>query len=154
MKRFLTAAAAALCVRAAGATINFDQGVDATAFLGGAGALSASMRSPAATPGGVYNSIALAKISVDEMQPGMNGTIIALLQPGLNVDSVLQDMANAGIKAQALSDGAGYYFLSVDASGVDAGALALGVAKFYYVTRVLVGQQVYDELFPPNEPRY
>ncbi|HAH31651.1 MAG TPA: hypothetical protein DCL44_04990 [Elusimicrobia bacterium] len=96
-----------------------------------------------------YNqqNIALAKIKVNEAQSDMNDTLVAKLKKGLDIDAVLKELNAAGFKAGAYTDGGNYYFIMVDVSGRDAGDAAIGLAKYYYVTEVQVGQKVYDSLF-------
>jgi hypothetical protein len=88
---------------------------------------------------------ALAKIKLDAAQDA--GTLLAAIQPDMNVGEVVSELSAAGFKAQAVSDGHGYFLISVDASGTDAADSALGLAKYYYVTSVSVGKPVYNALF-------
>lgn len=97
-------------------------------------------------------NMALAKIKVNPHQPDMNDALIATLQPGLDVYAVVRELYQAGFKAQAYGDNHGYYYIAVDVAGADAADSALGLAKYYYVTQVFVGQKVFDALFPPVQP--
>ena len=100
-------------------------------------------------PGSKYNqqNMALAKIKLNEAQPDMNYTLVAKLKKGLDIDAVLKELTEAGFKAKACADGGNYYFVMVDASGIDAGDAAIGLAKYYYVTEVQVGQKIYNSIF-------
>ncbi|MCX5785710.1 MAG: hypothetical protein NTX59_08465 [Elusimicrobia bacterium] len=105
---------------------------------------------PAApAPDAKYNqqNMALAKIKLNEAQPDMNYTLVAKLKRGLDIDAVITELKEAGFKARACADGGNYYFVMVDASGIDAADAAIGLAKYYYVTEVQVGQKVYSSLF-------
>jgi hypothetical protein len=94
-------------------------------------------------------NMALAKIALNPHHPDMNDALIATLQPGLDVYAVVRELYQAGFKAQAYGDNQGYYYIGVDVSGVDAADQAIGLAKYYYVTKVFVGRKVYEAIFPP-----
>ena len=117
----------------------------------GNSALPTPQFSPAGPESGKYNqqNMALRKIKVNEYQPDMEGTLIGKLQKGLDIDKVVKELNDAGLKAQAMNDGLGYYFISVDVNKGDAADSAIGLAKFYYVTEVQVGQKVYNSIFTP-----
>lgn len=95
-----------------------------------------------------YNqqNIALAKIKLNEYQPDMDNSVILKLN-GENIDFILKDLKKDGFKAEAYSDGAGYYFIMVDLTGKDVADNAIGLAKYYYVREVLVSKKVYYEIF-------
>jgi len=101
-----------------------------------------------------YNGMnkVLAKIKLNTRQEDMNDVLFAKLEPGLDVYAVVRELYQAGFKAQAYSDNNGYYFIGVDVSGQDAADRAIGLARYYYVTEVLVGKKVYEAIFPPTQP--
>ena len=96
-----------------------------------------------------YNqqNMALAKIKVNEAQPDMNDTLVGLIQRRMNIDTVVKDLTDGGFKASASQDNHGGYMVMVDVTGLDAADYAIGLAKYYYITEVQVGRQVYDRIF-------
>ena len=110
---------------------------------------------PAAAPVlAAYNqqNMALVKIKLNPYHPEMNDALIATLQPGLDVYAVVRELYQAGFKAQAYGDNQGYYYIGVDVRGADAADQAIGLAKYYTVTKVYVGRKVHDAIFPPAQP--
>jgi hypothetical protein len=96
-------------------------------------------------------NMALGKIALNLHHPDMNDALIATLQPGLDVYAVVRELCQAGFKARAYGDTQGYYYIGVDVSGADAADRAIGLAKYYYVTKVFVGRKVYEAIFPPAQ---
>ncbi len=96
-----------------------------------------------------YNqqNMALAKIKVNEAQPDMNDTLVGLIQRRENIDTIVKELNDGGLKATARQDNHGGYLVMVDVTGLDAADYAIGLAKYYYITEVQVGRQVYDKLF-------
>ena len=111
-----------------------------------------SAPAPAAQRTNNQQNMALAKIKLNPYHPEMNDALIATLQPGLDVYAVVRELYQAGFKAQAYNDNQGYYYIGVDVRGEDAADQAIGLAKYYYVTKVYVGRKVYDAIFPPAQP--
>ncbi|MCX5797934.1 MAG: hypothetical protein NTY77_20780 [Elusimicrobia bacterium] len=148
----LAAALAAVCAGAANAqepiTISFN---GATYTFDRPALTALAPRAQLARTNNQQN-MALAKIKLNPYHQDMNDTLIATLQPGLDVYAVVRELYLAGFKAQSYSDDHGYYYIAVDVAGVDAADSAIGLAKYYYVTQVFVGKKVYDALFPPGQP--
>ncbi|MBI4801663.1 MAG: hypothetical protein HY796_03970 [Elusimicrobia bacterium] len=90
---------------------------------------------------------ALRKIKLNEAQPDMNDTLTARLVRHTNINKVVRELNADGFKARACRNNNGGCMIMVDVTGVDAADSALGLAKYYYVAEVLVGQKVYDRLF-------
>lgn len=111
-----------------------------------------SAPAPAAQRTNNQQNMALAKIKLNPVHPDMDDALIATLQPGLDVYAVVRELYQAGFKAQAYGDNQGYYYIGVDVRGADAADQAIGLAKYYYVTKVYVGRKVYDAIFPPGQP--
>jgi len=57
----------------------------------------------------------------------------------------------ACFKVQAVQDGQGGYMVMADVSGQNAADQAVGLARYYYVTEVRVGQNVYNKLFAVSD---
>ncbi len=74
--------------------------------------------------------------------------LIGMISGNLDLAVVVKEINQAGLKAAALTDGSG---VSVDASGIDAADAAIGLAKFYYVTEVLVSPKIYAVIFAVPE---
>jgi hypothetical protein len=90
---------------------------------------------------------ALRKIALNEFQPDADDALIAKLKREPGIEVVTKELTEAGFKVQAMNDASGYYFLSVDATGLDAMSTALGLAKYPYVTKVLVSEKIYHAIF-------
>jgi hypothetical protein len=90
---------------------------------------------------------ALRKIRVNAADEAMNDALVGLLQPGLDIDWVLRDLASMGFRAKAYTDASGGYFVMVDVKGLDGSDYAIGLARVYYVTEVRVGRAIYAEIF-------
>jgi hypothetical protein len=94
--------------------------------------------------------LTLRKIKVNTAQPDMNDTLVGLIDHSANIDSVVKELNDNGFKASPYQDNTGGYLVMVDVSGLDAADCAVGLARYYYVTEVEVGQQVYNKLFAQN----
>ncbi|OGR79127.1 MAG: hypothetical protein A2X32_11445 [Elusimicrobia bacterium GWC2_64_44] len=92
----------------------------------------------------------LRKITVNTAQPDMNDTLIGLVQPGQDIDKVVAELNANGFKASALQDNQGGYMVFVDVKGLDAADYAIGLARYYYISEVKVGQRVHNQLFGLN----
>ncbi|MDD5209711.1 MAG: hypothetical protein PHV36_10020 [Elusimicrobiales bacterium] len=91
----------------------------------------------------------LKKITVNEAQPDMNDTLIGIVR-GMDIDKAVKELNDNGFKASALQDNNGGYMVMVDVKGLDAADLAVGLARYYYITEVKVGQKVHNQLFGLN----
>jgi hypothetical protein len=91
----------------------------------------------------------LRKITVNEAQPDMNETLIGIVR-GMNIDAAVKELNANGFKASAYQDNQGGYMVMVDVKGLDAADYAIGLARYYYITEVQVGQKVHSQLFGLN----
>jgi hypothetical protein len=94
--------------------------------------------------------LTLRKIKVNQAQPDMNDTLVGLIDHSANIDNVVKELNDNGFKAQAVQDNHGGYMVMVDVSGLNAADCAVGLARYYYVNEVQVGQKVYNRLFSVN----
>lgn len=94
--------------------------------------------------------LTLRKITVNTAQSGMNDTLIGMVQHGENIDKVVKELNEAGFKAKPFQDNSGGYMVMVDVKGLDAADYAVGLARYYYITEVKVGQKVHNQLFGLN----
>ncbi len=91
--------------------------------------------------------LTLRKIHVDQAAPEMNDTLVGIVQSGTDIDTVVKELTEGGFKVRAVQDNNGGYMVMADVTGLNAADCAVGLARYYYITEVLVGQQVYDQLF-------
>jgi len=91
--------------------------------------------------------LTLRKITVNEAQPGMNDTLVGIVANGQDIATVAKELAEGGFKAEVLQDNNGGYKVVVDAKGLDAADLAVGLARYYYITEVQVGRKVHTQIF-------
>jgi hypothetical protein len=96
---------------------------------------------------GANLNAAKRKIKVNVAQPDMNDTLIGLIQHGQDIDKVVKELTEGGFKVSASQDNHGGYMVMADVTGLDAADYAIGLARYYYVTEVQVGQKVYNQLF-------
>lgn len=89
----------------------------------------------------------LRKIKVNEAQPDINDTLIGIVARGENIDKVVKELNEGGLKAKSYQDDNGDYLVMVDVKGLDAADYAIGLARYYYITEVKVGQKVHNQLF-------
>jgi len=94
--------------------------------------------------------LTLRKITVNTAQPDMNDTLVGMIKHGESIDKVVKELTEGGFKVQAVQDNFGGYMVLADVTGLDAADLAVGLARYYYVTEVKVGQKVHDQLFGLN----
>jgi hypothetical protein len=87
------------------------------------------------------------KIKLLEAQPDMNDTLIGLIKHGEDIDKVVGDLAEVGLKAEAYQDNLGGYMVMIDVKGLDAPAAAITLARYGYVAEVQVGRKVYSFFF-------
>lgn len=92
----------------------------------------------------------LKKITVNGAQPDMNDTLVGMVQHGQDIDKVVKELNDNGFKASASQDNLGGYMVMVDVKGLDAADYAVGLARYYYITEVKVGQKVHNQLFGLN----
>ncbi len=95
----------------------------------------------------------LRKIALNEAQPDMNDTLIGMVEHGQDIDKVVKELADGGFKAKAYQDNSGGYMVFVDVTGLDAADSAVGLARYYYITQVKVGQKVLNQLFGLNRSK-
>lgn len=89
----------------------------------------------------------LRKIQLNTAQPDMDDTLVGLVERGQNIDKVVSELNANGFKARALQDNQGGYLVFVDVKGLDAADYAIGLARYYYITEVKVGQKVHNQIF-------
>jgi hypothetical protein len=97
--------------------------------------------------------LTLRKIKVNQAQPDMNNTLVGLIDHSANIDTVVKELNDNGFKASPYQDNHGGYMVMVDVSDLSAPDYAVGLARYYYVNEVQVGQKVYDKLFGLNNDR-
>ncbi len=96
---------------------------------------------------GANLNAAKRKIKVNQAQSDMNDTLIGLIQHGQDIDKVVKELTEGGFKVTSYQDNHGGYMVMADVTGLDAADYAIGLARYYYVTEVQVGQKVYNQLF-------
>ena len=99
------------------------------------------------TPGHPNQWITLRKITVNEAQPDMETTLVGMINHGEDIGKVVKELNEAGFKASAFQDNSGGYMVMADVTGLNAADYAIGLARYYYVTEVQVGQKTYNQLF-------
>jgi len=99
------------------------------------------------------NWLTLRKIKVNEAQPDMNDTLVGLVENGQNIDKVVKELNDNGFKASPFQSNHGGYMVMVDVTGQNAADLAVGLARYYYITEVQVGQAVHNQLFGLNNTK-
>lgn len=97
--------------------------------------------------------LTLRKISVNSAQPEANDTLIGVVQHGIAIDKVTRELTEGGFKVKAYPDNTGGYTVIADVKGLDAADYAVGLARYYYITEVRVGQAVYNRIFGPHSAR-
>ena len=97
--------------------------------------------------------LTLRKIQVNTAAPEMNDKLVGKLERGHDAYSAVRELYTNGFKAQAYQDNQGGYLIVVDVKGQDAADLAVGLARYYYITEVRVGQAVYNKIFGPHSAR-
>jgi len=93
--------------------------------------------------------LTLRKITVNTAQPGNDDALIGIVR-GMDIDKAVKELNENGFKASAYQDNTGGYMVIVDVKGQNAADLAVGLARYYYVTEVQVGQRTHDQLFGLN----
>jgi hypothetical protein len=114
-----------------------------------AGLSIAEIQAPAPQAPKANQWMTLRKITVNEAQPDMNDTLIGIVR-GMDIDKAVKELNDNGFKARALQDNLGGYMVFVDVTGQDAADMAVGLARYYYITEVKVGQKVHNQLFGLN----
>lgn len=88
----------------------------------------------------------LRKITVNTAQPENDDALIGIVR-GMDIDKAVKELNENGFKASAYQDNTGGYMVIVDVKGQNAADLAVGLARYYYVTEVKVGQRTHNQLF-------
>ena len=142
MKKISFAVAAAISVFGV-----FSASAGESLVLGNAGLSLPSVEIPA--PGIPKNNQwqTLKKIKLNTANPGMNDTLVGLIEHGQDAYAVTRELYQAGFKVKSYQDNSGGYMVFADVAGQDAADQAVGLARYYYITEVKVGQKVYDQLF-------
>lgn len=120
-----------------------------SAVLGTAGLSLAEIQVPAPETPKANQWTTLRKITVNDAQPDMNDTLIGIVR-GFDIDKAVKELNDNGFKAKALQDNHGGYMVFVDVTGQDAADMAVGLARYYYITEVKVGRKVHNQLFGLN----
>jgi hypothetical protein len=115
--------------------------------LGTAGMQLPSLEMPVPATPKNNNWMTLRKITVNQAQPDMNDTLVGLVENGQNIDKVVKELNDNGFKASPFQNNHGGYMVIVDVTGQNAADLAVGLARYYYITEVQVGQNVHNTLF-------
>lgn len=89
----------------------------------------------------------LRKIQLNTAQPDLNDTLIGLVQPGQDLDKVVAELTANGFKARTQQSDQGGPMVFVDVKGLDAADYAIGLARYWYITEVKVGQRVHNQIF-------
>ncbi|HNW44732.1 MAG TPA: hypothetical protein PKI19_09525 [Elusimicrobiales bacterium] len=92
----------------------------------------------------------LSKIKLNDKQADMNGTLVGLVSHDQKIDTVVKELNEAGFKAKPYQDNSGGYLVMAEVTPQEASDRALGLARYYYITEVLVGEKVYRDIFPEN----
>lgn len=124
-----------------------------TSVLGTAGMQLPSIEIPVPATPKNNQWMTLRKITVNTAQPDMNDTLVGLVQNGQNIDKVVKELNDNGFKASALQDNHGGYMVMVDVTGLNQADMAVGLARYYYITEVQVGQNVHNTLFGLNNTK-
>ena len=103
---------------------------------------------PAAKGGNMWQ--VLPKIKLNDRQPDMNGTLVGLVARSAMIDAVVRDLNGAGFKVKPFQDNQGGYLVMAEVTPQEASDRAIGLARYYYITQVLVGERVYRDIFPKN----
>ena len=91
----------------------------------------------------------LRKITVNTAQPENDDALIGIVR-GMDIDKAVKELNENGFKASAYQDNTGGYMVIVDVKGQNAADLAVGLARYYYVSEVKVGQRTHNQLFGLN----
>ena len=121
--------------------------------LGKAGMQLPSIEIPVPSTPRNNNWMTLRKITVNEAQPDMNDTLVGIVQNGQNIDKVVKELNDNGFKASPFQNNHGGYMVMVDVTGQNAADLAVGLARYFYITEVQVGQDVHNQLFGLNNTK-
>ncbi len=124
-----------------------------TSVLGMAGMQLPSIEIPVPATPKNNNWLTLRKIKVNEAQPDMNDTLVGLVEKGQNIDTVVKELNDNGFKTSASQNNHGGYMVMVDVTGQNAADLAVGLARYFYITEVQVGQSVHNQLFGLNNTK-
>ncbi len=115
--------------------------------LGEAGLALPSIEVPAPETPKSNQWLTLRKIQLNTAAPDMNDTLVGLIDRGFDADVAVRELTQAGFKVRAYQSNTGGYMVFADVTGGDAADLAVGLARYYYITEVHVGQKVYDQIF-------
>ncbi len=118
-----------------------------SAVLGAAGLSLAEIQAPAPEAPKNNQWMTLRKIQVNTASPGMNDTLVGLVDRNFDAYVAVRELTQAGFKVQAYQSNTGGYMIFADVTGKAAADEAVGLARYYYITEVRVGQKVYDTLF-------
>lgn len=118
-------------------------------------ACGAPARKDAPRSAGANLNAAKRKLRVNQAQPDMDDTLIGLVQRGQDIDKAVKELTGDGFKVKAYQDNYGGCLVMADVTGLDAADYAIGLARYYYITEVRVGQKTYDRLFDlPSGPGF
>jgi len=125
----------------------FSASAGESGVLNSAGLSLSAIRVPAPHTPGPNMWHTLRKITVNEAQPDMNDTLVGIVARRQDIDIVVKELNKGGLKATAVQDNTGGYLVLVDVKGLNAADCAVGLARYYYITEVKVGQAVYTQIF-------
>lgn len=112
-----------------------------------AGLSIAEIQAPAPEAPKANQWMTLRKIQVNTAAPEMNDTLVGLIDRNFDEYVAVRELTQAGFKVQAYQSNTGGYMVFADVTGRNAADEAVGLARYYYITEVRVGQKVYDTLF-------
>lgn len=107
---------------------------------------SAAMREPVKTHN--QQNMALAKIRVNSDAAAPAHILVGKVAAEQGMDAAISALARGGFNKVSPLDG---HAVAADVSGKDPGDEAVGLAKHYFITEVLVSKKVYDSLFPAQQ---
>ena len=117
------------------------------AVIGKAGLSVTEIQVPAPEAPKSNQWMTLRKIQVNTAAPEMNDKLVGLIDRAFDSYTAVRELTQAGFKVQAYQSNTGGYMIFADVTGQDAADQAVGLARYYYITEVRVGQRVYDQLF-------
>lgn len=121
--------------------------------ISGAGLSLSEIKVPSPETPKANQWMTLRKIKLNEAQSDMNDTLIGMVQHGQNIDKVVKELNDNGFKAKSYQDNMGGYMVFVDVKGQDAADMAVGLARYWYIDEVKVGEKVFNQLFGLNRSK-
>ncbi|MDA8129883.1 MAG: hypothetical protein M0011_00105 [Elusimicrobia bacterium] len=92
-------------------------------------------------------NMALRKLKMNPDWDAADNILIARVAEQADMAVVLRELAAGGFKVSVMSERT----IAADVSGKNPGSEAVGLAKYYYITEVMVSCNVYSGLFPRSD---